>query len=85
MSPIDTHHLRNVALVSHSGAGKTSLAEAMLLACGEISRLGKIEDGNTTTNRCLSTSCQKSWSSPKSKLVYRDVGPLGSEYYLEGI
>ena len=50
MSPIDTQHLRNVALVSHSGAGKTSLAEAMLFACGEISRLGKIEDGNTTSD-----------------------------------
>ncbi len=50
MSPIDTQHLRNVALVSHSGAGKTSLVEAMLFACGGISRLGKIEDGTTTSD-----------------------------------
>jgi elongation factor G len=39
--------LRNIALVSHSGAGKTSLAEAMLYDSGTIKRLGRVEDGNT--------------------------------------
>jgi len=39
--------LRNVALVAHSGAGKTSLAEAMLYNAGIIKRLGRVEDGNT--------------------------------------
>jgi elongation factor G len=39
--------LRNVALVSHSGAGKTSLAEAMLYDGGITKRLGRVEDGNT--------------------------------------
>jgi elongation factor G len=38
--------LRNVALVAHSGAGKTSLAEAMLFDSGTIKRLGRVEDGN---------------------------------------
>jgi elongation factor G len=39
--------LRNIALVAHSGAGKTSLAEAMLYNGGSIKRLGRVEDGNT--------------------------------------
>ena len=48
MTSFTTDRLRNVALVSHSGAGKTTLAEALLLASGAISRAGRIEDGNTT-------------------------------------
>ena len=39
--------LRNIALASHGGAGKTSLAEAMLFSAGVINRLGRVEDGNT--------------------------------------
>ena len=39
--------IRNIALVAHSGAGKTSLAEAMLFDSGLTNRLGRIEDGNT--------------------------------------
>ncbi len=39
--------LRNIALVAHSGSGKTSLAEAMLFDSGTIKRMGRVEDGNT--------------------------------------
>jgi elongation factor G len=39
--------LRNIALVAHGGAGKTSLAEVMLFKAGVINRIGKVEDGNT--------------------------------------
>jgi elongation factor G len=39
--------LRNIALVAHGGAGKTSLAEAMLFDAGVINRLGRIDEGNT--------------------------------------
>jgi elongation factor G len=39
--------LRNIAFASHGGAGKTSLAEAMLFNSGIIKRLGRVEDGNT--------------------------------------
>ncbi len=46
----DTQHLRNIALVSHSGAGKTTIAEALLLATGTISRLGRVDDGTTTSD-----------------------------------
>jgi elongation factor G len=41
-------HVRNVGLLSHSGGGKTSLAEAILFDTGEISRLGAVNDGTTT-------------------------------------
>ena len=50
MSPIDTQQLRNVAFVSHSGAGKTSMVEALLFASGGTSRLGRVDDGNTTSD-----------------------------------
>lgn len=43
-------NIRNVVLLSHSGAGKTSLAEAMLYNAGAITRLGKVEQGNTTSD-----------------------------------
>ncbi|HOA85755.1 MAG TPA: GTP-binding protein, partial [Bacillota bacterium] len=39
--------IRNIALLGHSGSGKTSIAEAMLYISGAIDRLGKITDGNT--------------------------------------
>ncbi len=47
MNIYTSEKIRNVALLSHSKAGKTSLAEAMLYDTGVISRIGKTEDGNT--------------------------------------
>jgi elongation factor G len=47
MKEYTTDSIRNVALVSHSGAGKTMLAEAFLHFTGATTRLGKIEDGTS--------------------------------------
>ena len=41
-------HIRNVLIAGHGGAGKTSLAEALLFATKGTDRLGRVEDGNTT-------------------------------------
>ena len=46
----DTDHLRNVVLLSHSGAGKTILSEAALFATKATTRLGRVEDETTTSD-----------------------------------
>jgi len=50
MPTYTTEQIRNVVLLSHSGAGKTSLSEAMLFTCGVINRLGKVTEGSTTSD-----------------------------------
>ena len=42
--------IRNVVLLSHQGAGKTSLVESMLFTSGAIQRLGSVADGTTTSD-----------------------------------
>ena len=42
--------IRNVVLLSHSGAGKTSLSESILFNSGAVSRLGRTDDGTTTSD-----------------------------------
>jgi len=50
MANFEAGSIRNIALIAHSGAGKTSLAEAMLFTSGMIDRLGNVQDGTTTTD-----------------------------------
>ena len=50
MATHDTDHLRNVVLLSHSGAGKTILSEAALFATKATTRLGRVEDETTTSD-----------------------------------
>ena len=50
MQSFSSGHIRNVTLLSHSGTGKTSLVEALLYASKGISRLGRVEDGTTTSD-----------------------------------
>ncbi len=50
MGIIGVEKIRNVAVVAHSGAGKTSLVEAILFNSGAIDRIGHIEDGTTATD-----------------------------------
>jgi len=50
MKPYPTSDLRNVALIGHGDCGKTSLTSAMLFLTGAVNRLGRVEDGTTTTD-----------------------------------
>ena len=79
MTKTETGNLRNIVLLSHSGAGKTSLSEAMLHETGAINRLGKTDDGTTTSDyepeeQKRATSIQTSilpctWNNHKINLI----------------
>jgi elongation factor G len=50
MSHKAADRIRNVALIGHRGSGKTSLHEALLFEAGVVNRLGRVEDGTTTSD-----------------------------------
>src|SRR6478672_9719813 len=50
MAPKPPDRIRNVALIGHRGAGKTSLCEAILFEAGVINRLGRVGDGSTVSD-----------------------------------
>ncbi|MCE5236166.1 MAG: elongation factor G, partial [Eubacteriales bacterium] len=43
-------NIRNIGIFGHGGEGKTTLTEAMLFNAGLLERLGRVENGNTTTD-----------------------------------
>jgi elongation factor G len=47
---LDIAKIRNIGIVGHGGVGKTSLVEGMLFAAGAVNRLGRVDDGTTTTD-----------------------------------
>ena len=50
MKVYDAANIRNVALVGHTGSGKTQLASAILSDAGMINRFGKVDEGTTVTD-----------------------------------
>src|SRR5215510_5425940 len=50
MKVFDAAGVRNVAVVGHSGAGKTQLISALLLNAGAVNRFGKVDEGTTVTD-----------------------------------
>ncbi len=74
-----TDQIRNIAIIAHSGAGKTSLVEAMLFNGGAIERMGAVDDGNSvadyaadeierrTTLNC--SVCIAEWEEHKLNLI----------------
>ncbi len=50
MKVYDASNLRNVALVGHSGSGKTQLLAAILFDAGAVNRMGRVDDGTTVTD-----------------------------------
>ena len=74
-----TKDIRNVALLGHSGAGKTTLAECMLFESGSISRRGSVLDKNTTSdytnieqergNSIFSAAMHAKWKDSKINII----------------
>ena len=50
MNKYSTDKIRNIALASHSGTGKTSIVESMLFNSKVITRIGNVEEGNTASD-----------------------------------
>jgi len=79
MKDFTSDKIRNVCLVSHGGAGKTTLAEAMLFNSGVLERFGRVEDGTTTSDfdpeeikrkNSISTSiCPCEWKEHKINVI----------------
>lgn len=74
-----TKNVRNVALLGHPGSGKTLFSECMLFEAKEISRIGRIEEGNTSSdytniekergNSLFSTLLHANWKDSKINII----------------
>ncbi len=71
---INSENIRNIAIIGHSGEGKTTLCEAMLFNGGAIDRMGKVLDGTTVSDfDDLEKSKKMSVYTSCSHLVWKDV------------
>ena len=50
MKVYETQNIRNIALLGHAGAGKTTIAESLLFTSGAINRKGSIEEHNSASD-----------------------------------
>ena len=50
MKSYETAQIRNIALIGHGGAGKTTLAEAMMYQTGVVGRMGRVDAGTTLSD-----------------------------------
>src|SRR4030081_3034780 len=79
MKVYDASSIRNVALVGHSGSGKTQLTSAVLADASMINRFGKVDDGTTVTdfdeeeiarkNTLSATLAYAEWNKQKINLI----------------
>ncbi len=79
MKIYNTSNIRNIALLGHSGSGKTTFAECMLFEGGLVNRRGKVEDGNATSdyhelekersNSVFSTLLHTQWKGDKINII----------------
>ena len=79
MKDYEVSEIRNVGVIGHGAAGKTSLASALLFDAGAVSRLGKVEQGNTVTDyddeeihrkvSITSSLCFLEWNKKKIHLI----------------
>ncbi|MBE7077749.1 MAG: elongation factor G [Clostridiales bacterium] len=71
---INGENIRNIAIVGHSGEGKTTLCEAMLFNGGAIDRMGKVTDGTTVSDYDdLEKAKKMSIYTSCSHLMWKDV------------
>ncbi len=71
---IQGENIRNIAIVGHSGEGKTTLCEAMLFNGGAIDRMGKVLDGTTVSDYDdLEKAKKMSIYTSCSNLIWKDV------------
>ena len=71
---IKGENIRNIAIIGHSGEGKTTLCEAMLFKVGAIDRMGKVTDGTTVSDFDeLERAKQMSMYTSCSYLIWKGV------------
>ncbi|MFH1407133.1 MAG: elongation factor G [Candidatus Omnitrophota bacterium] len=92
MAELDVKNIRTLGLFSHSSAGKTSLAEAVLHACKMTTRLGNVMQGNTVSDynpdeieRKISISAKPLFADYKGQRIYIIDTPGYADFFGEVI